>query len=77
MKGDKQPFSMFCLATGMTRCDTCQYSSNWDLLNQLPDPLRKALQGKMYSISTTSCAIDHGRFYRPVGMYASGTDKEV
>lgn len=57
-------FSTYCLGTGcMTKCDTCQHEKNWQILNEMHDELRKPMQARMTSISTTACQITHGRFY--------------
>lgn len=59
-------FTTYCLGVGcMTKCDTCQHEKNWQMLNQMDNALRLAMQAKMKSINTTICQITSGRFYKP------------
>lgn len=56
----------YCLGTGcMRKCDTCRNDEAWQELNQLPDALRKSIQGRMLRIDESRCQITSGRFYVP------------
>ncbi len=55
----------FCLGNGELGCDGCQQEKNWQTLNQLPDPLRLAIQGQAKRIDDTACILCGRPFYRP------------
>lgn len=60
----------FCLGNGEVKCNGCMQEKNWQMLNQMPDALRKALQAQAKRIDDTECILS-GRAY-----YVSPTVKE-
>lgn len=42
----EEMITLFCLGNGDIGCDGCQREKDWQTLNQLPDPLRLAIQGQ-------------------------------
>jgi hypothetical protein len=63
---DKKTFTTYCLGgpISMSKCKTCQHDVNWKSLNELPDALRKKLQGHLERISESQCAITNGTLYK-------------
>lgn len=63
---DKRTFTTYCLGgpISMSKCKTCQHEVNWKALNELPDALRKKLQGHMERIDESRCAITNGTLYK-------------
>lgn len=60
-------FTTFCLGTGcMDRCRTCQHEKNWQVLNEMPDALRKPMQGRMERVDNSRCQITSGTLYAPI-----------
>lgn len=60
-------FNTFCLGVGcMTKCDTCQHSKNWLILNQMPNALRLARQRQMKRMPESQCQLTSGHLYEPV-----------
>ena len=63
---NEQPeHNTYCLGSCMTKCNTCRNDTAWQELNQLPDALRKSIQGRMVRINESLCQITSGRFYTP------------
>lgn len=57
-------FKTYCLGVGcMTCCSTCQHERNWQMLNELPDALRKPMQKNMRRIDESYCQISSGKLY--------------
>lgn len=56
-------FSPYCLGNGAIKCDGCKKEKNWQLLNQMPDELRKALQDKAFRINDTECILSGRKWY--------------
>ncbi len=47
----------YCLGNGELKCNGCQQEKNWQTLNQLPDILRKSLQGHATRIDDINCIL--------------------
>lgn len=54
----------YCLGNGALGCDGCGQEKNWQLLNQLPDALRKNMQAQMKRIDDTQCILRGRPFFR-------------
>lgn len=53
----------FCLGTGESGCKGCQKEKNWQLLNQLPDALRLAMQKQAQRIIDDECILNGRLWY--------------
>lgn len=53
----------FCLGNGALKCDGCRQEKNWQMLNQMPDALRKSLQPQAQRIDDTECILSGRPFY--------------
>jgi len=47
----------YCLGYAHPKCDTCQHEENWQVLNQMPDALRRQMQIKMERVSDDKCRL--------------------
>ena len=43
----------FCLGNGALKCDGCRQEQNWQMLNQMPDALRKSIQAQAHRLCFT------------------------
>ena len=57
----------FCLGYTHQKCDSCQRLSNWHILNQMPDALRKPMQASMRRIGNDECRLTNMGEYQPQG----------
>lgn len=48
---------LFCLGYTHSKCGSCQHEKNWQMLNQLPDPLRKLMQAEMVRVDDEKCRL--------------------
>ena len=53
----------FCLGNGALKCDGCRQEKNWQMLNQMPDALRKSLQSQAQRIDDIECILSGRPFY--------------
>ena len=53
----EQGIKSYCLGNGERKCDNCGQVKNWDMLNQMPDSLRLALQKTAKRIDGTGCIL--------------------
>lgn len=54
---DIKGIAHFCLGNGERGCDGCKREKDWQILNQLPDALRKAMQATAERIDDTECIL--------------------
>ena len=47
----------YCLGYTHKKCEDCQHAVNWQMLNQMPDALRKPVQAQMSSIDIDKCRL--------------------
>lgn len=47
----------YCLGYTHAKCDTCQHEKNWQILNQLPDALRKSMQKEAKRVDSDKCRL--------------------
>ena len=47
----------YCLGYTHERCGTCQHEKNWQMLNQMPDALRKLMQSQMQRVDDDRCRL--------------------
>ena len=47
----------YCLGYTHERCSTCQHEKNWQMLNQMPDALRKLMQSQMQRVDDDRCRL--------------------
>lgn len=47
----------YCLGNGSIGCDGCGREKNWQMLNQMPNALRLALQRKAMRVDDTTCIL--------------------
>lgn len=47
----------YCLGYTHSKCDSCQHEINWQILNQMPDALRKPMQKQMRRINSDKCRL--------------------
>lgn len=47
----------YCLGYTHAKCDICQHEANWQMLNQMPDALRKPLQQRMRRVDIDACRL--------------------
>jgi len=59
----------FCLGYTHQKCDVCQKQANWNILNQMPNALRLAIQKTLESVNTDKCRLTKMGEFAP--MYAS------
>lgn len=62
----------FCLGYTHPKCDSCQHLSNWHILNQMPDALRKSMQNSMRQVSNDECRLTKMGEYQPKDVEARG-----
>ena len=55
----------FCLGYAHEKCATCQHEKNWQMINQIPDALRKSMQQKMRQIDDERCRLTKMSEYLP------------
>ena len=67
----------YCLGNGDLGCDGCQREKDWQTLNQLPDPLRLAIQGQARRIDDTACILTGRPTPEITGWLASPVDGRV
>ena len=53
----------YCLGNGEMQCDGCQHEKNWQMLNQMPDMLRKPMQARAKRIDDTDCIVSGRPWY--------------
>lgn len=53
----------YCLGNGAPKCDGCQHEKNWQILNQMPDTLRKSIQTKAFRIDDSDCILSGRPYY--------------
>lgn len=61
----EEMITLFCIGNGERGCDGCQREKDWQTLNQLPDPLRLAIQGQAKRIDDTVCILAGRPLYKP------------
>jgi len=61
----EEMITLFCLGNGELGCDGCQREKDWKTLNQLPDPLRLAIQGQAKRIDDMVCILAGRPLYKP------------
>ena len=61
----EEMITLFCLGNGDRGCDGCQREKDWQTLNQLPDPLRLAIQGQAKRIDDMVCILAGRPLYKP------------
>lgn len=60
-------FKTYCLGVGcMDKCKSCQHGRNWQMLNEMPDALRKPMQAQMGRIDESYCQISSGQLYTAI-----------
>lgn len=59
----EQAIETFCLGNGEIGCDGCGQEKNWQVLNQMPDALRLAMQDGAKRINDAECIL-RGRLWR-------------
>ena len=47
----------YCLGYTHERCSTCQHEKNWQMLNQMPDALRKPMQSQAKRVDDDLCRL--------------------
>ena len=47
----------YCLGYTHEKCDTCQHRKNWQMLNQMPDALRKPMQAQAQRVDDDRCRL--------------------
>ena len=47
----------YCLGYTHERCSTCQHQKNWQMLNQMPDSLRKPIQLQAQRVDDDRCRL--------------------
>lgn len=47
----------YCLGNTHAKCDTCQHEKNWQMLNQMPDALRKPMQSQAQRVNDDRCRL--------------------
>ena len=52
-----QAMKAYCLGYTHERCSTCQHEKNWQMLNQMPDVLRKSIQSQMRRVDDERCRL--------------------
>ena len=57
----------YCLGNGDLKCAGCGQEKNWQMLNQMPDVLRKALQARAQRIDDMACILSGRAWYTSVG----------
>jgi hypothetical protein len=50
-------FDLFCLGNGSEKCNGCQKEKNWQMLNQMPETLRLAIQKQAKRINDDECIL--------------------
>lgn len=53
----------YCLGNGEPKCGGCGQEKNWQMLNQMPDTLRKSLQAQALRIDDTDCILSGRPWY--------------
>lgn len=53
----------YCLGNGELKCDGCKQEKNWQMLNQLPDTTRRAMQAQAQRIDATDCILSGRPWY--------------
>lgn len=56
----------YCLGYTHSKCDYCQNEKNWQVLNQMPDALRRSMQNGMASINSDKCRLTCMGEYAPI-----------
>lgn len=60
---DERGITTYCLGNGALKCDGCRQEKNWQMLNQMPDALRLAIQKAAKRIDDTECILSGRPFY--------------
>ena len=47
----------YCLGYAHEKCGTCQHEKNWQVLNQMPDALRKPMQSQAKRVDDDLCRL--------------------
>lgn len=47
----------YCLGYTHEKCGTCQHEKNWQMLNQMPDVLRKQMQSQAKRVYYDLCRL--------------------
>lgn len=56
----------YCLGYTHSKCDSCQNEKNWQVLNQMPDALRRSMQKGTASINSDKCRLACMGEYAPI-----------
>ena len=54
----------YCLGYTHEKCDTCQHEKNWQMLNQMPDALRKPMQLQAKRVDDDLCRLTRMGAYK-------------
>jgi hypothetical protein len=64
MSTERIAIEKYCLGYTHVKCETCQNEKNWQILNQLPDSLRKVMQATAIRIDSTKCRLTNMGEYK-------------
>lgn len=54
----------YCLGYTHEKCRTCQHEKNWQMLNQMPDVLRRSIQSQAQRVDDEHCRLTGMGAYR-------------
>jgi hypothetical protein len=64
MVNERIAIEKYCLGYTHEKCGTCQNEKNWQILNQLPDSLRKTFQATAVRVDDTKCRLTNMGEYK-------------